>query len=81
MPRALVTTALLGKSGIAKTSATVTESTLNTEKVSAEEQRQRVPGGRGVLSGSGRRSGSEGAERVDSPGPGRAVCRSRRIWC
>ncbi|MFG2457035.1 DNA sulfur modification protein DndB [Streptomyces sp. NPDC048523] len=40
--RALVTTALLGRSGIAKTSATVTESTLNTEKVSAEEQKERV---------------------------------------
>ncbi|MFD6326796.1 DNA sulfur modification protein DndB [Streptomyces sp. NPDC058442] len=41
--RALVTTALLGKSGIAKTSATVTESTLtNTKKVSAEEQKERV---------------------------------------
>ncbi|MFI5526680.1 DNA sulfur modification protein DndB [Streptomyces platensis] len=40
--RALVTTALLGRAGIAKTSATVTESTLNTEKVSAEEQKERV---------------------------------------
>ncbi|MFJ2937902.1 DNA sulfur modification protein DndB [Streptomyces sp. NPDC087219] len=40
--RALVTTALLGRSGIAKTSATVTESTLNTETVSAEEQKERV---------------------------------------
>ncbi|MEU5416586.1 DNA sulfur modification protein DndB [Streptomyces clavifer] len=40
--RALVTTALLGKSGIAKTSATVTESTLDTSKVSAEEQTERV---------------------------------------
>ncbi|WP_331731922.1 MULTISPECIES: DNA sulfur modification protein DndB [Streptomyces] len=40
--RALVTTALLGRSGIAKTSATVTESTLDTEKVSAEEQKERV---------------------------------------
>lgn len=40
--RALVTTALLGRSGIAKTSATVTESTLNTAKVPAEEQKERV---------------------------------------
>ncbi|MBQ1008025.1 hypothetical protein KBY91_31955 [Streptomyces sp. RK23] len=40
--RALVTTALLGRAGIAKTSATVTESTLNTETVSAEEQKERV---------------------------------------
>ncbi|MGQ4423274.1 DNA sulfur modification protein DndB [Streptomyces violaceoruber] len=40
--RALVTTALLGRSGIAKTSATVTESTLNTETVSADEQKERV---------------------------------------
>lgn len=40
--RALVTTTLLGRSGIAKTSATVTEATLNTKKVSAEEQKDRV---------------------------------------
>lgn len=40
--RALVTTTLLGRAGIAKTSATVTESTLNTETVSAEEQKERV---------------------------------------